>query len=389
MEVSFVVNDKTTDNNNYFTAPSGFRLSKVETVIGPNASGKTNLLKILPFLKWLIADSFILPPNAMIPIKPFLLGEGNNESSELIVNFEMDGEVYRYAFVLNEKRILNEELSVKNKSKQRSTRKKIFSRIWNETNNSYDFIDKELGLLKDVEKMFRENASVISTAIRVNNKKSQQIFQYWQKIKTNVVESGRMGDFLTPNPSLFFALDFYSDNENEKYKVAAEKFLSVFDVGITSFDVKKDRKNDNNISFSVGVGHLINGKTEYLPLQYESSGTKQLFVLLSNILPVLDKGGTTILDEIDVNLHPDIVLFLFKLFTQPDTNPHNAQLLFSTHNILVLSHLEKYQIILTEKNEEQGTDAWRLDEMDGVRVDDNYFAKYIAGAYGAFPRIDY
>ena len=94
------------------------------------------------------------------------------------------------------------------------------------------------------------------------------------------------------------------------------------------------------------------------------------------------------MDEIDVNLHPEIVMSLLDLFLQPETNPKNAQLVFSTHSHLVLSKVNKYQITLVEKNINGISESWRLDEMSGVRSDDNYYLKYIAGAYGAFPNIN-
>ena len=49
--------------------------------------------------------------------------------------------------------------------------------------------------------------------------------------------------------------------------------------------------------------------------------------------------------------------------------------------------LDKYQILLTEKNSSGESDIWRLDDVEGVRVEDNLFAKYNAGAYGAVPDI--
>jgi hypothetical protein len=52
-----------------------------------------------------------------------------------------------------------------------------------------------------------------------------------------------------------------------------------------------------------------------------------------------------------------------------------------------LSKLDKYQIVLVEKDENGISDTWRLDEMPDSRSDDNYYAKYIAGAYGAVPKI--
>ena len=103
--VNFAVNDNAPDNNGYFTAPSGTRLSKVETVIGPNASGKTNLLKVLPFLKWLIADSFNINPAASLPVKPFLLGKQKTEPIELSVDFEIGSDIFIYSFSLSENKI--------------------------------------------------------------------------------------------------------------------------------------------------------------------------------------------------------------------------------------------------------------------------------------------
>jgi predicted ATPase len=94
-----------------------------------------------------------------------------------------------------------------------------------------------------------------------------------------------------------------------------------------------------------------------------------------------------VIDEFDVNLHPEMVMMLFELFIHPETNPHNAQLLLSTHSHQILSKLDKYQIVLVEKNQDGMSEAWRLDEVSGVRADDNYYAKYIAGAYGAVPKI--
>lgn len=98
--ISFVVNENAPDNNGYLKIPSGMRLSKAEIVIGPNASGKTNLLKIVPFLKWIILDSFNINPSAPIPIQPFMFSDLKNKPSELSVEFEINGNIYSYEFVL-------------------------------------------------------------------------------------------------------------------------------------------------------------------------------------------------------------------------------------------------------------------------------------------------
>lgn len=386
--VSFVVNEKTPDNHGYFLASSGTRLSKVETVIGPNASGKTNLLKVLPFMKWLITDSSNINPSAPLPIKPFMFGKRENKPIELSADFEIDGNIYTYSFILKEKKIILEELKVKNKTKQKTTSKKIFSREWNSKRGQYDLDDKNFNLPSGFKNSMRPNASIVSVAVRLGHKESLKFFNDWKKVETNVIEAGWVGDHLLPNANqqLIGVLDFYSESKNEALKKEAEKLLSRFDLGLESFEIEKEKK-ENSFSINVKVAHSFGGKIEHLPMQYESSGTKQLFVLLKAILLVLANGGIAVLDEFDVNLHPEIVLSLYELFVNLETNPNNAQLFFSTHSHLVLNELDKYQIVLTEKNNRGESESWRLDDVSGVRADDNYYAKYIAGAYGAIPKL--
>jgi hypothetical protein len=317
-----------------------------------------------------------------------MFGEQKNKPIELSVDFEIDGNIYTYSFVLDEKKIISEELKVKNKTNQKETSKKVFSRQWNNESKKYELDDKRFAFPKGFENSIRSNASIISVAVRFNHKESQAILDYWQKVETNVIEAGWIGDQLIPNANqqLIEALDFYSEGSNERIKKEAEKLLSCFDLGLESFEIDK-KKQEGGFLIEVNVAHSFGNRKEHLPIRYESSGTKQLFVLLKTILSVLARGGIAVLDEFDVNLHPEMVLSLFELFIQPETNLNNAQLLFSSHSHQVLSKLDKYQIILTEKNEKGESESWRLDDMAGVRADDNYYTKYIAGAYGAVPRI--
>ncbi|MBP7805082.1 MAG: ATP-binding protein [Candidatus Pacebacteria bacterium] len=386
--LDFEVNNNAPENNGYFTAKSSTRLSKVETVIGPNASGKTNLLKVVPFLKWLIIDSFNMKPGDPIVVQSFAFGEAKDQPTELSVVFEIDGKVYTYTFKLNKQKILSEELSVTSYVKQKKGNKKLFARTWNNATGQYDFEGGNFNVPKGFENLLRSNASVIGTAFRLNHKESQKIAKFWQQIETNVIEAGWIGDHLLPNkiPQWFEALIFYSDNE--ALKKEAEKLLSRFDLGLNGIVFEKEKAENGGLTIkNVQAVHLFNGEEQSLPILYESSGTKQLFSILKTILQALENGSVAIVDEFDVNLHPEMVMALFDLFIQPETNPKNAQLLLSTHSHLLLSKLDKYQIVLVEKNENGMSEAWRLDEVEDVRSDENYYSKYIAGAYGAVPKI--
>jgi AAA15 family ATPase/GTPase len=123
-----------------------------------------------------------------------------------------------------------------------------------------------------------------------------------------------------------------------------------------------------------------------LPFFEESSGTQSAFVLLRVILPVLENGGVAIIDEIDNDLHPHMLPHILELFKFEHTNPHQAQIIFTCHTPEVLNILKKHQSYLVEKID-QKSEAWRLDNVLGLRTDDNLYAKYMAGALSAVPNL--
>ncbi|WP_230661063.1 AAA family ATPase [Psychrobacter sp. I-STPA10] len=118
----------------------------------------------------------------------------------------------------------------------------------------------------------------------------------------------------------------------------------------------------------------------------ESNGTQSAYALLGLLLPALQTGGVAIIDELDNDLHPHLLPVIIDLFRSQHSNPHNAQLIFSCHTPEVFNLLHKHQIYLVEKYQ-QKSEAWRLDDVEGVRNDDNLYAKYMAGAFDAVPNV--
>lgn len=380
--VSFVVNKQAPDNEGYFIAPSGVRLSKVGVVIGPNASGKTNLLKVIPFLRWLSVTSFSKLPDNPIPVKPFKFSGMDNRATELSVTFEVEGQIYLYAVTVDENKIISESLSIKGKLKIRNTAKELFSRVLHKTNDSYSYkFHKSFNPPAGLKGTIRPNTTLIATAIHLNHPLSQKIVNFWKQVETNAIgETGYVNNIFINS-----ALAKYEESPDLKLKM--ETLLSKYDIGFSKLNISKEKSERGN-RFNAMVLHTVGDHEEELPIKYESSGTQRLIYILGRILASLQNGSPAIIDEIDVNLHPEMVAELVGLYLHPETNPRNAQLLTSTHSHQLLSQLDKYQIILTEKNKAGSTETWRLDEMDGIRSDDNYFTKYMAGVYGATPKID-
>ena len=124
-------------------------------------------------------------------------------------------------------------------------------------------------------------------------------------------------------------------------------------------------------------------------LEKESSGTRILFILSYYLLEAFEKGRVMIIDEFEKSLHPQIVRILIQMFNNADINKNNAQLIFTTHNVSLLSNelFRRDQIWFTEKDDSGNTELYALSQIDGVRKDIPYDKWYMSGRFGATPEV--
>ena len=103
--------------------------------------------------------------------------------------------------------------------------------------------------------------------------------------------------------------------------------------------------------------HTHSGRTIPIPLELESNGTRNLFGLCTSLFESLDLGSVLFIDELDASIHPVLARALIQLFHNPETNPHNAQLIFNTHDTTLLDRalFRRDQIWFTEKK-----GRWRI-----------------------------
>ena len=392
-KVSFCVGEHAPDNELFFNAPSGLRLSKMLAAIGPNASGKTNLMKGLPFLRWFMLHSFRqLEAKDLIPVDFFGFTAKKDPVLEFQVVFEVAGSVYRYDIRTTRERVLSEILERKAESNHFNY---LFKREWNDATKAVDI--QEQGFDFDVPAIKtlienRHNATLFSTLRQIQHKPLQPLADYFQAIETNVDRWGRE----TPTPvqhmaNMLMAAEFFHRHPGHReylVKLMTEKL----DFGIHGITIEEEKyKNPNKtepdtVYVPYGV-HRVEGKDYRLPLMMESSGTQNSFVLLHQLLPVLEAGSLAVIDEFEVDLHPHMIPPILDLFLSPQTNPKNAQLLFSTHALEVFRKLDKTQILLVEKDENCRSHVCRLDDIKGVRRDVDLYAKYMSGAFGAVPNV--
>ncbi|MGH3281505.1 MAG: AAA family ATPase [Trebonia sp.] len=81
---------------------------------------------------------------------------------------------------------------------------------------------------------------------------------------------------------------------------------------------------------------------------------------------------------------------LLELFQDPETNPHGAQLIFTTHDTSLLNHLNRDEVWLTQKGDDGATTLTALAEYGGdkVRRPPNLERAYLQGRSGAVPELD-
>ena len=101
----------------------------------------------------------------------------------------------------------------------------------------------------------------------------------------------------------------------------------------------------------------------------------------------LDQGGLAVFDEIDADLHMDIVDELMHWFRSRERNPLGAQLLLTSHNVGLLDNREKEELYIVEKSRCGATRVHGARDVEGLRRDARLYSKYRAGVIGGVPNI--
>ena len=129
-----------------------------------------------------------------------------------------------------------------------------------------------------------------------------------------------------------------------------------------------------------------------LPFSSESDGTRKLFAALPVILMALKEGRLVIVDELDAKLHPKLLRYVIRLFTNPEINRNGAQLLFTSHDMSTMKNsiFRRDEIWFAALNSENSSEVYSLSELrkennDPINNTAAYDKQYLEGRYGADP----
>lgn len=372
-----------------------YRLLKSVVIYGANASGKSNLLDAMAFMRWFVINSSKgMQVDEDINVKPFKLDSiTENAPSHFEICFIQNDIRYRYGFEVDRKAVRKEWLFRTEKLKEDA----LFLR-------EEDAIDISDGFFegKDLEEKTRDNALFLSVVAQFNGEIAGNILKWFHG---------------------FRALHGLHDQKYERFtaqllrdeamRPLLVEFMRRADVGIEDLIVSDEpvdedeklgqpedskRKMSRIPRFRIATVHqkfsdgLKSGFTNLDFSSEESEGTKKFFRIAGPLLDCLTKGFVVCIDELDAKLHPLLTKAAVSLFNSSDSNPKHAQLIFVTHdtNLLQYGNLRRDQIWFTEKTQKAATDLYSLAEVklpDGVKVrnDAALEKNYIQGRYGAIP----
>ncbi|WP_315372413.1 ATP/GTP-binding protein [Paenibacillus xylanexedens] len=411
------------DKSHHLISGQSTNLLKFASIYGANASGKSNLIKALNFVKDVIRNGLSTKSRS----KYFRLQEDRYlRESSFEYEINIGNKYYAYGFnaILNEGRFTGEwlyeispagdtiiferDLRVKSynyhldfKSKEARTRFRIYledidkndkTLFLSEMNrNKDDLFERfdEFKVFKDIYHWFANTLDInspekpiSSTEFFVKNDKNNNdhLFKLLDSLGTGIT------DFKTVDTSVE---EFKSTIPRELF----EKIEGDLSDGLVNF--VHIRSQNNLRVISKVEDESIKVKTVYFShgsefdggdftLGEESDGTRRLLDLLEIVLDGDEK--VYVIDEIDRSLHPNLTYKFIELFLTMLKNK-KIQLIVTTHEdrMLDLNLLRRDEIWFVDKTKEGSSQLYSLESFE-TKFDQRLLNSYLEGRYGAIPK---
>ena len=368
-------------------------LLRSAVVYGANASGKSNLIKALQYMRGVVTESAtVIQPGQTFSVQPFRLDAGSaDKPTEFEITFIVDRVRYQYGFAMTSQRIVSEHLLVYKAFKPQRWFERHFDA---ETGKEVFEFGSGLKGPKNVwEGATRANSLFLSMAVQLNSEQLRPVFDWF---------ANRLVIFNEASP-LAPQLSMQMLKLDGKRKEICD-FLKAADISIADIDLVTRKIVGHGIKIDLATGNREAGPVEnevnelkfhhvtengkaVFDLNDESSGTRNLLFLTGPVLDILNKGLTLVIDELDTSLHTLLVRELVRLFHRPEVNTGGAQLIFTTHDTSLLDAyglFRRDQVWFVEKKKDQSSGLYSLVEFS-PRKNEALERGYLQGRYGSVP----
>ena len=359
------------------------RAPNVLALFGPNAAGKSNILRSIAFGAWFAACSFGHRSYLSLPYEKF--GRDERVKMPTRLAFAFSGPVdpqslsaqgdhcpYTYEIIFSPRgkglvdKVHLEKMSYRPRGKGKP--RTLFERNdGNPFKAEKGFITS--GTEKALKEILRPSASAIATLAQLNHAITTRFADAAASVISNIsidqVEDDvrAMTRWYQANPDAL-----------EELQAIARRI----DLGIEEVAIDTTSSEPLMLFRHSGLDQIIS-------LNRQSHGMQQFIKIFPYILMALRKGGVAIIDELDTTIHPLILPEILRWFGDPKRNPYGAQLWTTCHSASLLSELTKEEVFFCEKDSEGNTAVFSLADVEQVRRNENFYGKYMGGEYGAVP----
>ena len=401
------------------------KILKFSAIYGANASGKSNLVKALSFMRRTILKGL---PKGHTDAYCKVNKENKKKESYFEMEILLDGKYYAYGFevVLSQSKFISEWLIELTPDSREKT---IFLR--DIINGQFEF-GKELKEKTLIDKLnvyaedVRDDTSVLFLQIMNQNKKN--LYQEYKKaaiLKKVYLWVMQSLDINDPN-RLISDYSYMARTENIE-KIC--KIIAAFGTGITNFkmvevpiekilgelpkpiqekliaDIEKKMIETERDSYK---GIIMRSDKEFFILEFdeekiicktiqfshgnqdilfnlseESDGTVRILDLLEILLS--EENKTYVVNELDRCLHPSLTYKFVELFLKL-AEKKNIQLIVTTHESRLMDFdlLRRDEIWFVNKRKNGESDIYSLEEYN-TRFDQKIDKAYLEGRYGGVP----
>ncbi|MBQ3998052.1 MAG: ATP-binding protein [Paludibacteraceae bacterium] len=355
---------------------NGQKILKTIGLFGPNASGKSSIIRAIKFCCMMVLESHQHNENTRFNFQPFKFDGWQDKPSRFYIDFVCEGIEYEYEYTLTTTEILTESLYYY--PNHRKT--KIFER----KGADYLFGTKVLERPKDVALATSNKNLFLSRASSMNRELAKTVYRFF------------LNTFLLDLVSLSSTSIEYNFN---KYKQVILKALEICDSDICDIKLRHKKvtqpvavgQDDQGVSLELRPVDVIDFKTYHKidpSIQFdmerdESDGTQRLFAILNRMLDVVSNNKSLMLDEFDRQLHTLLADFLIDLV---HASPQ-SQLLFTSHNtnLIDMDRFRKDQIVFVNKKADGATEVYSLYDFRDFRDTMDAEKGYLTGRFDAIP----
>ncbi|MBF0161539.1 MAG: ATP-binding protein [Magnetococcales bacterium] len=374
------------------------RLLKSAVIYGPNAAGKSNIIRGALFMWDFVLNSTKRQVSDPIDVRPFLLNSRNTqEPSTFEMIFIAEGVRYQYGFAADRERVHHEWLLAYPNARPQRWFERYFDRSTGQEtwNLNKKFLSGNREVWRDAT---RSNALFLSTAIQLNCTSLRPVFDWFDKKLRVFRPHAEIGRELSASlcqsaEGRLLVLKFLNqaDMDVEGIRVETRKIgeLGMEDLpeGVRNA-LQLEMSGQEIIDITLERSTADTGTTVQLSWESESRGTQKLFSIAWPWINILTEGRVLFMDEMDTSLHHHLVRFLYGMFHDATANKGNAQLISTTHDTALLdnTYLRRDQFWMVEKSRERCSELYPISDFD-IERGEALQRRYLEGHFGAVPAL--